>query len=96
MDWSQSNGFEEPFTDQMNKYLKDLGTKFSTAVSLLANENMRNSESNDDDSGLNEILHHALFCNNLLKSIIKPEKGLTDEVSELIIFNESESTLCYY
>ena len=80
IDWSQSNGFEEPLTEPMNKYLKDFGTKFIQSVSTLVNKNMENGESNDEDLWFNEILHHALFCNNLVRSIIEPDEHLKSEV----------------
>ena len=76
IDWLKANNFEEDdksknskYTDHVNEYLKEFGDKFKTTTISLLGKTLKQDTFSDQIKlkYYQEILHHARYCNELLK-----------------------------
>jgi hypothetical protein len=67
IDWSKINNFSEPYTDEVQDYLKKFSEDFKFTIKLLVQWNIEAAGILKDDS---EVMNHARLCINVQKNYL--------------------------
>ena len=62
----------------MRAYLNKFAETFKNAAATLITESIGREELQFKSTWERDLVHHVLFCNNLIKSTIRPELQLAD------------------